>query len=59
MSAPTRLNITQFPTLGYPDDIVIKLAGTELDCRVNLALNTMFEINMCSCNIDWDPQYDY
>ena len=59
LSAPTRLNITQFPSLGYPDTIVLKLAGTDLSCNVNLELNTMFEINMCGCSIKTDPQYNY
>jgi len=59
LSAPTRLNITQFENLGYPDVIILKLAGTSLDCHIDLQLNAMLEINMCTCQIDWEPQYDY
>ena len=59
LSQPTRLNITQFESLGWPDAITIRLAGTDLGCTFNLGLNARLEVNMCTCTITSNPLYTY
>jgi len=58
-SHPTRLNITQFPSLGWPDKITLSLAGEDLYCSFELQWHDRFEINMCDCVITQDVNYDY